>query len=353
MQEAEQIRTDPLDIEPGVPANGDTGLVRIRLDVAYDGTDFSGWAVQPGRRTVAGVLLAELARLLSERAPRADPSGTGSADLGSSEAGPVGPLRPGAESPGPSSPIGLTVAGRTDAGVHATGQVCHVDVPVRAWRRLGAEAAARAGGVPCPAAGAEDRAGAALLRRLSGLLPPDVRVRAATPVPASFDARFSALSRRYEYRVTDAPWGADPLAARYTLSWPRPLDLASLRTAAAGLAGEHDFAAYCRRKEHATTVRAIQELDWRREPDGVLVATVEADAFCQAMVRSLVGAMLPVGDGRRSPGWPAGLLSRRARADEVVVAPPHGLTLVRVAYPADPAGYAGRAAITRNLRLPA
>ena len=269
----------------------DGGLVRVRLDVAYDGTDFSGWAVQPERRTVAGVLTGELTRVL-------------------------GPVE------------GLTVAGRTDAGVHATGQVCHVDVSADAW-------AARAD---------------TLIRRLAGLLPPDVRVRRAERVPDTFDARFGALSRRYEYRVTDAPWGANPLRARDTLAWPRRLDKPSLAAASAGLAGEHDFAAYCKRKEHGTTIRAVSRLDWRREPDGVLVATVEADAFCQAMVRSLVGALLAVGEGRRPVGWPAGLLARTERASAVVVAPPHGLTLVGVGYPADAASYAARAEITRNRR---
>ena len=261
--------------------------------MAYDGTDFSGWAVQPERRTVAGVLTGELVRLL-------------------------GPVE------------GLTVAGRTDAGVHATGQVCHLDVPAGAW-------AARRD---------------TLIRRLAGLLPPDVRVMRAEQVPPSFDARFGALARRYEYRVTDAPWGADPVRARDTLAWPRPLDEPSLAAASVGLTGEHDFAAYCKRKEHGTTIRALTRLDWRREPDGVLVATVEADAFCQAMVRSLVGALLAVGDGRRPVPWPAGLLARTERANEVVVAPPHGLTLVGVRYPADPAGYAERAALTRNRRSP-
>ena len=259
--------------------------------MAYDGTEFSGWAVQPDRRTVAGVLGAELSRVL----------------------GPV---------------VGLTVAGRTDAGVHASGQVCHVDVPAPAW---------------------VDR-GTSLVRRMAGLLPADVRVLRATEIPDDFDARFAALSRRYEYRVTDAPWGAYPLRARDTLAWPRPLDLAALGAAAADLVGEHDFAAYCKRKEHATTIRAVTRLDWRREPDGVLVATVEADAFCQAMVRSLVGALLSVGDGRRPISWPATLLSRATRASDVVVAPPHGLSLVAVAYPEDPADYSRRAALTRNLR---
>jgi tRNA pseudouridine38-40 synthase len=190
-----------------------------------------------------------------------------------------------------------------------------------------------------------------LVRRLAGLLPGDVRVHAARAVPATFDARFSALSRRYEYRVTDAPHGAEPLRRHDTLAWPRPLDVDALNAAAAGLHGEHDFAAFCRRKENATTVRAIKRLDWRRDPDGILVATVEADAFCQAMVRSLVGAMLTVGDGRRPASWPAGLLTRRERASEVPVAGAHGLTLVEVTYPDDdPDAYAQRAELTRRRR---
>ncbi|MFG1950012.1 tRNA pseudouridine(38-40) synthase TruA [Micromonospora sp. NPDC048830] len=268
---------------------------RLRLDVAYDGTDFSGWAAQPTRRTVAGVLTATLDLVL----------GAGVA-------------------------TGLTVAGRTDAGVHATGQVCHLDLPSDVW-----------GGF-----------GGSLLRRLARLLPTDVRVRAMTPVPADFDARFSATFRRYEYRVTDAPYGAEPLRRHEVLAWPKRLDLDLLNAAAAGLVGEHDFAAYCRRKENATTLREVTRLDWRRDPDGLLVATVQADAFCQAMVRSLVGAMLVAGDGRRPVDWPGGLLSRRERSSEVTVAPAHGLTLVAVGYPDDPAEYARRADLTRRLRVP-
>ncbi|MDG4804672.1 tRNA pseudouridine(38-40) synthase TruA [Micromonospora sp. WMMD980] len=268
---------------------------RLRLDVSYDGTDFSGWAPQPTRRTVAGVLMETLDLVL-----------------------------------GAGTVTGLTVAGRTDAGVHATGQVCHLDLPAEVWRAH------------------EGR----LLRRLARLLPTDARVRAMTEVPADFDARFSATFRRYEYRVTDAPWGAEPLRRRDTLAWPKPLDLAALNEAAAGLVGEHDFAAYCRRKENATTLREVTRLDWRRDPDGILVATVQADAFCQNMVRSLVGAMLVAGDGRRPVAWPAGLLTRRERSSEVTVAPAHGLALVEVGYPADPAEYARRAEATRRLRAP-
>jgi tRNA pseudouridine38-40 synthase len=267
--------------------------VRLRLDLAYEGTDFHGWAVQPDRRTVAGVLAAGLTTLLGE-------AGHG----------------------------GMTVAGRTDAGVHATGQVCHVDVAAGAWERLA--------GDPLP--------------RLAAVLPPDVRVRAATLVAPEFDARFSALARRYRYRVTDAPYGADPLRRRDTLAWPRPLDLASLAAAARGLVGEHDFAAYCRRKENATTVRTVTRLDWRRAADGVLEAVVAADAFCQAMVRSLVGAMLAVGEGRKPPAWPVELLARTTRASEVKVAPAHGLTLVAVDYPDGPAGWSARAEVTRRRR---
>ncbi|MFI7212371.1 tRNA pseudouridine(38-40) synthase TruA [Micromonospora maritima] len=268
---------------------------RLRLDVSYDGTDFSGWAPQPTRRTVAGVLTQALDLVL----------GAGTA-------------------------TGLTVAGRTDAGVHATGQVCHLDLPTEVWREHDGR----------------------LLRRLARLLPPDARVRAMTEVPADFDARFSATFRRYEYRVTDAPWGAEPLRRRDTLAWPKPLDLSALNAAAAGLVGEHDFAAYCRRKENATTLREVTRLDWQRDPDGILVATVQADAFCQNMVRSLVGAMLVAGDGRRPVEWPAGLLSRRERSSEVTVAPAHGLALVEVGYPDDPAEYARRADRTRRLRVP-
>jgi tRNA pseudouridine38-40 synthase len=267
--------------------------VRVRLDLGYDGTDFSGWAAQPGRRTVAGALGDTLTLLV-----------------------------------GPDGATGLTVAGRTDAGVHATGQVCHVDMARDRWTPL------------------QD----SLVRRLAGLLPPDIRVYGAYAVPPSFDARFSAVFRRYAYRVADSPWGAPPLRHRDTLAWPRPLDLAALNAASAGLVGQHDFAAYCRRKEYASTVRTICDLRWRREPDGVVVATVAADAFCQAMVRSLIGALLRVGDGRRGVAWPSSLLAREERASEVVVAPPQGLTLVGVGYPSDPGEYGRRAELTRQRR---
>ena len=267
--------------------------VRVRLDVAYDGTDFAGWAAQRDQRTVQGVLTEQL-----ERVTRV--------------------------------PVLLTVAGRTDAGVHASGQVAHCDLPVDVWGQLGDS----------------------MVRRLSGLLPTDVRVRAVTSVHPQFDARFAALRRRYVYRVTDARWGAEPLRRHDTLAWPRTLDLEALRAASDLLLGEHDFAAFCRRREGATTIRALQELRWEVLIEGegrVLAAHVAADAFCHSMVRSLIGALLAVGEGRKPPGWPAGLLSRRERASEVPVAPPHGLTLAGVEYPPDEA-LADRTSTTRQIR---
>ena len=204
-----------------------------------------------------------------------------------------------------------TVAGRTDAGVHARGQVVHVDLPPGA---------------------AGDRL---LLRRLNGMLPRDVRIHTAGPAASGFDARYSALSRTYRYRVADRPELVDPLRRSDTLACSRPLDVAAMIEATAGLLGLHDFAAYCKRRPGATTVRELQQLDWQRSGDGVLIATVRADAFCRSMVRSLVGALLAVGTGRRPVDWPASLLVLDARAPHLDVAPAHGLVLERVDYPPD------------------
>jgi tRNA pseudouridine38-40 synthase len=278
--------------------------VRLRIDLAYDGSGFSGWAAQPGRRTVEDVVAAALGRVL--RLP---------------------------------SPPGLTVAGRTDAGVHARGQVIHTDVPAAAWP-------AAPGGQVSPAVA--DRR---LLARLDAVLPADVRVHAVAPAPDGFDARFSALWRRYSYRVCDEEARADPLRRHETLWSFRRLDLAAMNEAAAALLGEHDFAAFCRRREGATTIRTLRVLDWRRDGDGdgCAVATVVADAFCHNMVRALVGALLAVGEGRKPPGWPADVLAAAVRDPAVRVVAPHGLCLDEVGYP-PPAELAARAAETRRVR---
>lgn len=267
-------------------------LTRLRLDLSYDGTDFSGWAEQPDRRTVQGELQAALARVLRLPAPQ------------------------------------LTVAGRTDAGVHARGQVAHLDVPTAVWEAEGER----------------------LLRRLAGVLPPDVRVNAVAVAPAGFDARFSPLFRRYVYRVSDAPGGVDPLRRRDVLWHRRPLDVARMNEAAAALLGEHDFAAYCRRREGASTVRELQRVEWVREGEYLCAGTVQADAFCHNMVRALVGALLAVGDGRRAPDWPARVLHAGVRDSAVHVVPPHGLTLEEVRYPPEEE-LAVRAAATRRFRV--
>jgi len=231
------------------------------------------------------------------------------------------------------APPKLTVAGRTDAGVHARGQVIHLDVPAEAW-------SGTAGSPGSPGR---------LTARLGGVLPADVRVHAAGPAPAGFDARFSALWRRYAYRVCDDEAAADPLCRHETLWYFRRLDLPAMNEAARSCLGEHDFAAFCRRREGATTIRALRTLGWQRDDHGIAIATVVADAFCHNMVRALVGALLAVGEGRRPPGWPAAVLAAGVRDPAVRVVPPHGLCLEEVGYP--PADQlAARAAAARKVR---
>jgi tRNA pseudouridine38-40 synthase len=279
--------------------------VRLRLDVGYDGTEFAGWAVQDGQRTVAGVLAEALATVLRL----------------------------------PALPL-LTVAGRTDAGVHARGQVAHVDLPGANWDAV-------PGRLPC---GPEE----ALVRRLAGLLPRDVRVFAVAVAPAGFDARFGALWRRYAYRVCDAPGGVDPLRRADVLWHPPDLDVAAMDAAAKRLEGEHDFAAFCKLREGQSTVRHLRRFGWARrttgEGAGLLVADVEADAFCHHMVRALVGASFAVGEGRRPVEWPAAVLASREKDSAVQVVPPHGLTLEEVRYPPD-ADLAARVTETRRPRV--
>ncbi len=240
--------------------------MRLRLDLAYDGTGFHGWAAQPGLRTVQGEVEAALATVLR-------------------------------------SPAATTCAGRTDTGVHARGQVAHVDVELDLLR----VAAGRSSAPPDQALG----------RRLNGVLPDDVRVRAVATAPDGFDARFSALWRRYVYRICDGPAALDPLTRSHVVAWPRRLDEAAMNHAALLLAGEHDFAAFCRRREGATTVRELFQLRVDRTAVG-LQTTVRADAFCHSMVRALMGCLVAIGEGgvRRSGRgrcWRAGNGTPRSR----------------------------------------
>ncbi|MEV5142520.1 tRNA pseudouridine(38-40) synthase TruA, partial [Streptomyces syringium] len=242
------------------------GFVRVRLDLSYDGKDFSGWAKQrAGQRTVQGEIESALRTVT-----RSDVT------------------------------YELTVAGRTDSGVHARGQVAHVDLPVEVWAEH------------------EEK----LLRRLAGRLSHDVRVWKVAEAPAGFNARFSAVWRRYAYRVVDHIGGVDPLLRGHVLWHDWPLDVEAMNAASQALLGEHDFAAYCRKREGATTIRTLQQLSWERDASGVVTATVRADAFCHNMVRSLVGALLFVGDGHRPVEWPGKVLAARVRDSAVHVVRP-------------------------------
>ena len=235
------------------------------------------------------------------------------------------------------APLRLHAAGRTDAGVHASGQVAHVDVPTDALSNAYSRS-------PRP----HDPEFMPLLRRLGGFLPTDVRVLDIARAPAGFDARFSALRRHYQYRLSTAPYGAVPQLARYITAWPRPLDVGAMTAASRELLGLHDFAAFCRRREGATTIRELQRFDWTCDGD-LVTAHVTADAFCWSMVRSLVGALLAVGEHRRTAEWCRELLTAKDRSSDFAAAPAHGLTLIGVDYPPDDE-LASRVLITRDLR---
>ena len=264
---------------------------RWRMDIAYDGANFSGWAAQPDRRTVQGELETWIPRV----------------------------LRPGEPTP-------LTVAGRTDAGVHARGQVAHVDLP-------------------------DDIDTSSMLRRLARVLNPDVVVRSIRPVPGEFDARFSALWRRYVYRLWDESSRPDPLTRFHVASVRGHLDLDRLNMAGDSLLGLHDFAAFCKYREGATTIRTLLDCHAERldDPCGTIEVTVRADAFCHSMVRSLIGALTAVASGRRDQHWLDEVAASTSRASSLLVMPACGLTLEEVGYPADE-DLAERAARARSRR---
>ena len=248
--------------------------VRLRIDLGYDGTDFHGWASQPNLRTVQGELEEALRVVLHlDEQPE------------------------------------TTVAGRTDAGVHARGQVVHLDVADLSDDELGK-----------------------MLRSLNGILPEDLQVFAVTPVSEHFDARFAALARRYSYRSVDAP-AVDPLERHTVVFHPWSLDVDLMNSASERLLGLNDYTAFCKRSEYGTSIRTLQEFSWHRDEYGVVVARIKADAFCHSMVRSMVGAMVHVGDGRKPVEWPKQLLDAGDRTSHV--APARGLVLEEVYYPAD------------------
>lgn len=263
--------------------------MRYRLDVSYDGTNFSGWAMQPGLRTVQGELQLWLKRVL-----RLDDEPQ------------------------------VTVAGRTDAGVHARGQVCHVDVE-------------------------HDDALGLISRKLPRALPDDLVLRGVSVAPAGFDARFSAIWRRYCYRIIDGVRAADPLTRGHVVAWPQPLDVDHMNQAAAELLGLRDFVAFCKQREGATTIRTLQAFEATRRADGLIETTVRADAFCHSMVRSLMGALVAVGSGQRDLDWLVATRDGGVRSNDTRVMPAHGLVLEEVGYP-DDAQLAARAMEARATR---
>ena len=251
----------------------ESGFRRLRLDISYDGTNFSGWGIQPDRRTVQESVEDAISTVAQAKAE-------------------------------------TIVAGRTDAGVHATGQVIHVDLP-------------------------ESLELTDLAYKLNRILVQDIRINQITIAPPAFHARFSALRRYYEYRILDENKVIPPLARFNTESWYRPLDMDVMNRASALLLGTHDYAAFCKFREGATTIRTLETYSWRRDNQGVLIADVVADAFCYSMVRNLVGAIVCVADGRKDASWISTLLENKERVSDSLVFPARGLSLYKVDYPDD------------------
>ena len=263
--------------EPTLEPEG--GFFRLRIDFAYDGTNFSGWAKQRDQKTIQGEMESALEPITR-------------------------------------NPISLQVAGRTDAGVHALAQVAHFDLPERDHQ-------------------GNDWNLADITYRLNRILPEDIRVHSITKAPQYFHARFSALSRSYIYKILDDGQILPPLLRYDTATWYRPLDLDAMNDAVNPLLGEHDFAAFCKARESGTSIRALKEFAFERDLMGVIIAKVKADAFCHSMVRSLIGAAVCVGEARFSPTWMKEVLDGKTRIGESLVFPARGLTLTKVEYPED------------------
>lgn len=257
------------------PALPGRGFIRLRLDLSYDGTLFAGWASQPRLRTVQGEVenALRIAFHLKEE-------------------------------------VQTIVGGRTDAGVHARGQVIHTDVPESVLK--------------------EDFGKIAY--SLNGLLDADIRILSLIQAPYGFDARFSAIARTYSYSFSDG--APQPLYRNFVVPAWRKLDVESMNKASEQLIGLNDFTAFCKRTQFGTSIRTLNQFDWRHTDFGVM-ATLQADAFCHSMVRSLVGCVLSVGEGKRDINYPKAVLDTKARQDEVVTMPAHGLVLEKIIYPSD------------------
>lgn len=276
-----------LSNEPLV-ANAAQGLIRIRGKIAYDGKDFSGWGMQPDRRTVQGELENAISTLL--RVDR----------------------------------VIVQCAGRTDAGVHASAQVIHFDIAEKDAMEM------------------KD-----LTYKINAILPEDISIQELEVTTADFDARFAALSRSYEYLIYQGQ--RNPLLRDRAHRSYLPLDVQAMNDASQSLIGLHDFSAFCKKREGATTIRTLMKFDWSETPQGLIKVDLEADAFCYSMVRGLIGAVLAIGEGKFDKAWLENYLAGKEREAHVFAAPALGLTLVDVKYP-DPSEYAKRIAETLQVR---
>ncbi|MFY8027206.1 MAG: tRNA pseudouridine(38-40) synthase TruA [Aquiluna sp.] len=277
------------------PAGVSGGLTRFRIDLAYDGTDFAGWAKQPNLRTVQGELLRALTEILGKS----------------------------------SDDFFMRVGGRTDAGVHADHQVCHIDLTDAQLKRVGRNPLSP--------------------KRINSLLPSDVAVLAVELAKPGFDARFSASGRSYVYAIADSECEANPKWVRYTLIHPRQLSVEKMNAAAKELIGLRDFGAFCKPREGSTTIRELKKLSVKREKDGRILVSVSADAFCHNMVRALVGALMAAGEGKLSPAELSKIQQAARRTSAFKVVGPQGLSLSEIRYPAA-SQLAKQAEKARNIR---
>ena len=251
----------------------ESGFSRFIFTASYDGTNYSGWAKQADQRTVQGEIESALAKIFGAQ-------------------------------------IDIIVAGRTDAGVHASGQVFHADLP----------------------SGSDTEN---LVYKINRILDEDARVLSVRQAPAGFNARFSALRRHYRYKIQDSNRILDPLARYDVATWYRPLSDALLNEASQVLLGEHDFAAFCKFREGGSTIRRLEKFHWSRGTNQILVSEIVADAFCYQQVRNMVGAVVTVAEGRHEISWLERMLANKERVTDSLVFPSRGLTLMQVDYPAD------------------
>ncbi len=265
------------------------GFIRIRGEVAYDGKNFSGWGMQPDQRTVQGAIEDAFTQIIG----------------------------------GPRTVV--QCAGRTDAGVHATGQVMHLDVPLNWSERL-----------------------ADLAYKVNAILDDDVVIKGLLHTNQNFDARFAALSRSYTYFIKEGL--RDPLTRDRVYQHRNYLDVTAMNEASQVLIGLHDFSAFCKKTDYGTSIRNLKTFTWTRTPDDLIRVDITSDAFCYSMVRALVGAVISIGEGKRTKEWLADYLARGERDFGVFMAPAHPLTLVNVEYPPEEE-FASRIEKTLKTRL--